>query len=125
PSPAGLLSRITGIDASGARGIEVWRAGDDAQAFAKQSAPLLAAVPMPPPSRVTGFQVTPYEVTWSPAARWWRPGRGQGTMGSAASRGSRGVPAAARAPATTVGCRRPGMTVGAWDTAHGVVSPKH
>jgi len=45
PSPAGLLSRITGIDASGARVIEVWRSGDDAQAFAKQSAPLLAADP--------------------------------------------------------------------------------
>jgi hypothetical protein len=62
PSPAGLLSRITGIDASGARVIEVWRSGDDAQAFAKQSAPLLATVPMPPPSRVTGFEVTSYEV---------------------------------------------------------------
>ena len=33
------------------------------QAFAKQSAPLLATVPMPPPSRVTGFEVTSYEVT--------------------------------------------------------------
>jgi hypothetical protein len=32
------------------------------QAFAKQSAPLLATVPMPPPSRVTGFEVTSYEV---------------------------------------------------------------
>ena len=29
PSPAGLLSRITGIDASGARVIEVWRSGGD------------------------------------------------------------------------------------------------
>jgi len=63
PSPAGLLSRITGIDASGARVIEVWRSGGDAQAFAQQSAPLLAAVPMPAPSRVTGFEVTSYEVT--------------------------------------------------------------
>ena len=63
PSPAGLLSRITGIDASGARVIEVWRSGGDAQAFAEQSAPLLAAVRMPPPSRVTGFEVTSYEVT--------------------------------------------------------------
>jgi len=62
PSPEGLLSRITGIDASGARVIEVWRSGDDAQEFAKQSAPLLATVPMPPPSRVTGFEVTSYEV---------------------------------------------------------------
>jgi hypothetical protein len=42
--------------------IEVWRSGDDAQAFAKQSGPLLATVPMPPPSRVTGFEVTSYEV---------------------------------------------------------------
>ena len=58
PSPAGLLSRITGIDASGARVIEVWRSGGDAQAFAEQAAPRLAAVPMPAPSRVTGFEVT-------------------------------------------------------------------
>jgi hypothetical protein len=63
PSPAGLLSRITGIDASGARVIEVWRSGGDAQAFAEQAAPRLATVPMPPPSRVTGFEVTSYEVT--------------------------------------------------------------
>ena len=63
PAPAGLLSRITGIDASGARVIEVWRSGGDAQAFAEQAAPLLATVPMPPPSRVTGFEVTSYEVT--------------------------------------------------------------
>ena len=62
PSPSGLLSRITSIDASGARVIEVWRSGDDAQAFAKQAGPLLATVPMPPPSRVTGFEVTSYEV---------------------------------------------------------------
>jgi len=62
-SPAGLLSRITGIDASGARVIEVWRSGGDAQAFAEQAAPRLAAVPMPAPSRVTGFEVTSYEVT--------------------------------------------------------------
>jgi hypothetical protein len=62
PSPAGLLSRITGIDASGARVIEVWRSGDDAQAFAKQAGPLLATVPMPAPARVTGFEVTSYEV---------------------------------------------------------------
>jgi hypothetical protein len=63
PSPVGLLSRITGIDASGARVIGVWRSGGDAQAFAEQAAPRLAAVPMPPPSRVTGFEVTSYEVT--------------------------------------------------------------
>ena len=63
PSPEGLLSRITSIDATGARVIEVWRSGGDAQAFAKQSAPLLAAAPMPPPSRVSGFEVTSYEVT--------------------------------------------------------------
>jgi hypothetical protein len=42
--------------------IEVWRSGGDAQAFAEQAAPRLAAVPMPPPSRVTGFEVTSYEV---------------------------------------------------------------
>jgi len=44
------------------RVIEVWRSGDGAQAFAKQSAPRLDTVPMPPPSRVTGFEVTSYEV---------------------------------------------------------------
>src|SRR6185437_1775840 len=37
----------------------------------------------------------------------------------------RGVPATARAPATTVARRRPGMTAARGYTAHGVVSPKH
>jgi hypothetical protein len=61
PPAEGRLSRITGIDAHGARVIEVWRSGNGAQAFAKQSAPLLGTVQMPPPSRVTGFEVTSYE----------------------------------------------------------------
>jgi hypothetical protein len=43
--------------------IEVWRSSDDAQAFAQQSAPRLTTVPMPPPSRVMGFEVTSYEAT--------------------------------------------------------------
>ena len=63
PPPAGRLSRISGIDARGARMIEVWRSSDDARAFAQLSAPRLAAVPMPPPSRVLGFEVTSYEAT--------------------------------------------------------------
>jgi hypothetical protein len=63
PPPAGRLSRIAGIDGHGARMIEVWRSSDDAQAFAQQSAPLLATAHMPPPSRVMGFEVTSYVVT--------------------------------------------------------------
>jgi hypothetical protein len=60
--PAGCLSRISSIDASGARMIEVWRSGEDARAFAEQSAPHLASMPMPAPSRVSGFEVTSYVV---------------------------------------------------------------
>jgi hypothetical protein len=62
PLAEGRLSRIAGIDGQGARMIEVWRSSDDAQAFARQSAPQLAAAPMPPPSRVVGFEVTDYVV---------------------------------------------------------------
>src|SRR5215813_6920863 len=43
--PVGCLSRITSIDDTGARVIEVWRTGDDARAFAEKSRPALAAVP--------------------------------------------------------------------------------
>ena len=43
--------------------IEVWRSSQDAEAFAKQSAPLLAAAQLPAPSRVTAFEVTSYEIT--------------------------------------------------------------
>jgi hypothetical protein len=62
-APAGRLSKIAGMDDSGARIIEVWRSGDDARAFAENSAPALAAGPMPRPSRVAGFEVTSYEVS--------------------------------------------------------------
>lgn len=61
-APEGRLSHITGIDDAGARMIEVWRSGDDARAFAEQSGPALAAVEMPMPSRVYGFEVTSYVV---------------------------------------------------------------
>jgi hypothetical protein len=60
--PEGRLSKIAGVDAKGARMIEVWRSSEDAQAFARQSAPLLATAPLPPPSRVVGFEVTSYVV---------------------------------------------------------------
>ena len=63
PPPEGRLSKIAGIDAHGARIIEVWRSSHDAEAFAKQSAPLLATAQLPAPSRVTAFEVTPYVVT--------------------------------------------------------------
>jgi hypothetical protein len=59
-TPEGLLSRIVGIDDAGARVIEVWRSGADAQAFAEESRPLLAAAQMPAPSRVIGFEVSSY-----------------------------------------------------------------
>jgi hypothetical protein len=61
-SPEGRLSKIAGIDANGARMIEVWRSSDDARAFAEKSAPSLATADMPPPSRVIGFEVTDYVV---------------------------------------------------------------
>jgi hypothetical protein len=61
--PEGRLSQITGIDDRGARMIEVWRSGEDARRFAEQSAPTLAGMQMPPPSRVLGFEVTSYIVS--------------------------------------------------------------
>ena len=61
--PAGRLSRIAGIDGRGARMIEVWRSSDDARAFAQKSGPALANAALPPPSRVTGFEVTSYVVS--------------------------------------------------------------
>lgn len=60
--PDGCLSRISSIDAAGARMIEVWQSGAHAQTFAEQSAPLLASTPMPPPARVAGFELTSYQV---------------------------------------------------------------
>lgn len=60
--PDGCLSRISSIDASGARMIEVWRSGADAQAYAQQTAPALAGIEMPAPTRVQGFEVTSYSV---------------------------------------------------------------
>jgi hypothetical protein len=60
--PAGCVSRIVGVDDVGGRVIEVWRSGDDARAFAEQSAPDLAAIELPPPARVMGFETTAYVV---------------------------------------------------------------
>jgi len=60
--PQGCLSRITSIDDAGARVIEVWRSGGDAQAFAEQSRPALAAAELPAPARVVGFETTSYRV---------------------------------------------------------------
>jgi hypothetical protein len=60
--PKGRLSHIAGIDAKGARMIEVWQSAEDARAFAEQSAPFLAEMTMPPPSRVSSFEVTSYDV---------------------------------------------------------------
>jgi len=61
--PAGCLSRITSIDDTGARVIEVWRSGDDARALAEKSRPALAAAQLPAPARVAGFKTTSYRVT--------------------------------------------------------------
>ena len=60
--PDGCLSRISSVDATGARMIEVWRSGQDARAFAEQSKPFLAGADLPAPSRVSGFEVTSYVV---------------------------------------------------------------
>lgn len=63
PMPAGQLSRITGIDDSAARIVEVWQSPADAQRFAEQSAPQLQASQMPAPAHVVGFNVTSYETS--------------------------------------------------------------
>ena len=60
--PEGCLSRVTSIDDTGARVIEVWRSGDDARAFAERSRPALAAAQLPAPARVVGFETTSYRV---------------------------------------------------------------
>jgi hypothetical protein len=57
------MSHITGVDATGARMIEVWRSGGDARAHAERSAPFLADAQLPAPSRVFGFEVTSYVVS--------------------------------------------------------------
>jgi len=57
--PAGLLSRIVGVDDTAARIVEVWRSGADAQAFAEQTAEMTGQ--MPAPSRVVGFDVASYQ----------------------------------------------------------------
>jgi hypothetical protein len=57
-APEGRLARIVGADARGARVIEVWRSGEDAQAFARQSAGAVSAASLPTPSRVYGFEAT-------------------------------------------------------------------
>jgi hypothetical protein len=43
--------------------IEVWQSADDARAFAEQSAPFLATMTMPPPARVSGFEITSCDVS--------------------------------------------------------------
>jgi hypothetical protein len=59
--PDGRLARITGIDDSGARVVEVWRSAADAKAFAAASAAVTSQ--MPAPTRVVGFEVTSYRLT--------------------------------------------------------------
>jgi hypothetical protein len=68
--PEGCLSRISSIDATGARMIEIWRSGADARAFAERSKPFLDSLLLPAPSRVSGFELTSYVVA--------EPGRGAG-----------------------------------------------
>lgn len=63
PSPTGRLSLIRGSDGKTARVIEIWRSPADAQAFAEQAASALPAVPVPPPSRVSAFEVTTYHTS--------------------------------------------------------------
>jgi hypothetical protein len=58
---AGQLSKIVGLDEAGARVVELWSSHDDARRFAEASAPALAAVAMPSPVRVVGFEVTTYQ----------------------------------------------------------------
>jgi hypothetical protein len=61
--PNGRLSHIASIDDKGARMIEVWESANDARAFAEQSASQVTAMALPPPTRVSGFEVTSYDVS--------------------------------------------------------------
>jgi hypothetical protein len=61
-APEGRLSRIVGVEDTGARVVEVWATPADAQRFAEATAPDLAAVEMPAPTRVETFAVTTYDV---------------------------------------------------------------
>jgi hypothetical protein len=61
--PTGCLSRISSIDATGARMIEVWESGQDARAFAERSAPDIDLAQLPAPTRVSGFEVSSYVVS--------------------------------------------------------------
>jgi hypothetical protein len=54
--PNGCLVRIVGRVESGARVIEVWRAGDDAKRFNDANAHLIGEFQIPPPSRVDAFE---------------------------------------------------------------------
>lgn len=60
--PDGCLSRIVGIDDTGARVIEVWESGEAAMVFAQKTGPSLASADLPAPVRVFGFQATTYLV---------------------------------------------------------------
>ena len=61
-APEGRLTRIVGVDERGAHVVEVWATPADAQRFAEATAPALADVGMPPPSRVESFEVSVYDV---------------------------------------------------------------
>ncbi len=54
--PAGSLVRVIGSTKSGTYAIEIWESGEDARRFAEASAPTLATSPLPPPTRVAGFE---------------------------------------------------------------------
>ncbi len=62
PPPTGRLSRIVGLEDTGAHVIEVWESMAQAQRFAEASSPLLARVSFPYPSAVSSFEVTTYDL---------------------------------------------------------------
>lgn len=54
----GRMSRIGGIDDSGAWMIEVWRSPEDAQAFAEKSSSQLGGTRFPMPARIVSFETS-------------------------------------------------------------------
>jgi hypothetical protein len=62
PPATGRLSRIVGLEETGAHVVEVWGTADEARRFAEAAGPLLAQVSFPAPSRVSAFEVTTYDV---------------------------------------------------------------
>jgi hypothetical protein len=60
--PDGCVGRIVGPVEGGARIIEVWQTGDDAGRFNEKNGHLIADFNIPPPSRVSAFETTEFQL---------------------------------------------------------------